>query len=98
MTSKLTAPASRGLGSGAPANQTAVDTDGTKSPPPTNTGLSPERKRSSTSNTIAQGLASLIVQLPDRALAKVAAEYDGLTPIERFMEETCGIKNNESKS
>lgn len=95
-TSKPALPTQGCLPDATPGPQ-PVDSHRSKRPPSPDVAGVPESERDKTCGAIAQGLRSLGAQLPGHVLTKVATNYNGLTPMERFLEETYGVNNNGSK-
>jgi len=52
-----------------------------------------ERKRAS--DVIKRGLEQLGLDLPDFLVDKIAATYTGMLPLERYIEETLGLKSQQ---
>ena len=53
------------------------------------------QKRKDESERVCRDIQTLGVDLPNPIIAKIAASYNGMTPMERFLVETCKLQEKD---
>ncbi len=56
------------------------------------------RKREKVSEDILRDIQMLGVDLPSHIVTKIVASYNGMTPMERFLAETCKVQEKASET